>query len=109
MRRIIRQWLGLASLSEQRRARLRALALHVGRPQPPSASDDDIMHAVLRAFREMEDRAWCAEERADKAEAVLREILSLSLGVAVDANLPVNPDAVLRQVLLSTAARRSRG
>lgn len=95
--------------SGQRRARLLSLARLVGRPQPSSASDDDAMHAVLSAFREMEDRAWMAEERADKAEGVLREILSLSLGAAVPAAMPVNPDAVLRQVLQSTAARRARG
>lgn len=109
MMRIIRQWLGLASLSEQRRARLLAMARLVGRPQPSSASDDDCMHAVLAAFREMEDRAWRAEMAKDDADRVLREILSLALGAAVPAEMPVNPDAVLRQVLLSTAARRARG
>lgn len=95
--------------SEQRQARLRALAHHVGYDQPPGASDDDCMHAVLKAYRELEDRAWLAEKRADDAERVLREILSLSMGAAVPAEMPVNPDAVLRQVVLGTAARRARG
>jgi hypothetical protein len=95
--------------SDQRRARLRSMALYVGRAMPAHASDDDLMHAVLGAFRAMEDRAWRAEERGDKAEAMLREILSLSLGAAVPADMSVNPDAVLRQFLRSTAARRARG
>lgn len=94
---------------EQRRVRLLSMARLVGRPQPSSASDDDCMHAVLKAYRELEDRTWLAEKRADDAERVLREILSMSMGVAVPAEMPVNPDAVLRQVLLSTAARRARG
>lgn len=85
------------------------MARLVGRPQPSSASDDDVMHAVLGAFRAAEDRAWRAEVAKDEADRVLREILSLSLGAAVPAEMPVNPDAVLRQVLRSTAARRARG
>lgn len=95
--------------SEQRRVRLRSMALYVGRALPAHASDDDLTHAVLGAFRAMEDRAWFAELRAEKAEQALREILSLSLGAAVPAEMEVNPDAVLRQVVLSTAARRARG
>ena len=95
--------------SEQRRVRLLSMARLVGRPKPSSASDDDCMHAVLVAFRELEDRTWLAEKRADDADRVLREILSLSMGIAVPAQMSINPDAVLRQVLLRTAARRARG
>jgi hypothetical protein len=96
-------------LSEQRKALLRALAAHAGRPQLHGATDKECAEALTGALRDAENRAWQAEKRADELEQAWRDLLSLQLGAQVPASMPVDPEAVVRQFVLTRRAGGAQG
>jgi hypothetical protein len=100
---------GHVCLSEQRRALLRALAVHVGHARPDIASDIDCVNAIKHAIAALDDRASAAEQRADKLEQAWRDLLSMQLGAQVPASMLVDPEAVIRQFVLNRRAGGAQG
>jgi hypothetical protein len=86
------------TISRAQSALLGALAKNFDRPLPATASDAERAEAILDAWAEMERRAESAEQRADRAEAELRKLMSYALTAEVPQTMRPNAETIIRQL-----------
>ncbi len=86
------------TISRAQSALLGALAENFDRPMPRTATDSDRAEAILDAWAEVERRAESAEQRAERAEAELRALMSYALTAEVPAEMRPNAETIIRQL-----------
>jgi hypothetical protein len=65
---------------------------------PLTATDAERAEAILDAWAEMERRAESAEQRADRAEAELRALMSYALTAEVPPTMRPSAETIIRQL-----------